>query len=749
MPREPAPWAEAYQALLATKFSRPRVRPGVISRRALTDVLVSSSACPLVIISAPVGFGKSTLLAEWAELETRTFAWVSLDRGDDDPVALLGLIATAVGQVRPIDRGLFDDLASPGVSILGRIVPRLIASLRSAGEPFVLVLRNLQEVRSRDSRDAIDLLVDHLPPGVQIGVSSREQVWLATGGRRCRGEVLELGSADLAFDEDEAAQLLAAAGTILAPDEVEHLTKSTEGWAAGLYLSALAQKPGHPVVPRDAEVVHPFLSEYLQSEVLSRLPPDTISFLTRTAVLDTMCGSLCDAILGSTGSARLLKSLERSNLFLVPLDDRQEWYRYHTLFHAVLLNELVRREPDSVTALHLRAADWWEAKGSVDQTIRHSQAAEDPDRAARFVATQITPAYFAGRLPDVERWLRQLGASAIAHDPSLAVLAGWMATLTGRAVDAARWAESVEHVSLSDVPADGAASFESVRAMLRAFLSAHGVAAMASDAEIAVAQEPVWSTWRGVAVGLLAIARWLDGDPAAADVLFAEGIEAADTTGAWVLLSRLLALRALLSMDGGDWVSATRDVDRAKAVVDDAGLAEYGSSATVYAASARLSMHRNEIPAARAELLNAMRLRILVTWASPWSAVALRLEMASAHFALADPHGPQILLREIDEILYHRPQLGVLNDRVDVLRETLAKVPAVSTGSTLTTAELRLLPYLQTHLTLPEIGERLYVSRNTVSTESTSIYRKLGVSSRSGAVDRAREWGLLAASTLD
>jgi LuxR family maltose regulon positive regulatory protein len=283
--------------------------------------------------------------------------------------------------------------------------------------------------------------------------------------------------------------------------------------------------------------------------------------------------------------------------------------------------------------------------------------------------------------------------------------------------------------------------------MLRAALCAHGVTAMKSDAELSVSLVPMLEVWGTVGAGLLATAHLLQGDNDAAELLFTDAIEVAQATGAQVPHARWLGHRALLRMERDDWLLAARDVDDALQIVTAGRLREYGASAIVHAAAARLSVHRHDHVAATTAQLEAMRLRMLTTWTFPYFGVLLRLELADVQLALADADGVRILLLEIDEILHHRPHLGVLNDRVDRLRERLSTAHKVlSGGPTLTAAELRILPYLQTNLTLREIGERLYVSRNTVNTHVRAICRKLQVSGRSEAVTKAREIRLLADS---
>ena len=246
-----------------------------------------------------------------------------------------------------------------------------------------------------------------------------------------------------------------------------------------------------------------YVADYLYRESLMQLPEDDQRFLRRTAVLDQLCAPLCDAVLGESGAQERLRSLEASSLFLVPLDRRREWYRYHALFREFLLGELRRVEPDVITKLHLRAADWYESNGSPAMAVEHLLNTTERDRCVQLVTALVLPTYQAGQMSTVQRWLSALGDAAIEDYPPLAVLAGWIAVLTGQTAEAQRWAAIVDAASFDLVPADGSASFDSARAMLRAVMCAAGPEQMLADASFAVAQEPPWSPWRDTALCLL------------------------------------------------------------------------------------------------------------------------------------------------------------------------------------------------------------------------------------------------------
>jgi LuxR family maltose regulon positive regulatory protein len=478
-----------------------------------------------------------------------------------------------------------------------------------------------------------------------------------------------------------------------------------------------------------------------------QVPERDRRFLRRTAVLDQLCAPLCDAVVGESGGQDHLRRLEATNMFLMPLDRRREWYRYHGLFREFLLGELRRVEPEMVMKLHLRAADWYESRGSPATALEHLLNTTERDRCVQLVTELILPTYAAGQMSTVQRWLSELGDPAVEGYPPLAVLAGWVTALTGQTAEAERWAAVVDAASFDLVPGDGTASFDSARGMLRAFLCPAGPDQAMADASLAVAQEPPWSPWRDQALAVSAEAHLLTGDVDRAAALFAESATAAAARSNGDSLVVSESELAVLAIEGGRWAEAAEHVDRALTAVDEHRMHDYSTSLLAFAAAARLGLRRGDRAEAERQLTRAMRARPACTFVMPFLAVRLRLQLAKAHWTLGDHAAARHLLREADEVLLRRPALGTLVEEVADLRRVLTSgtQPGAVGGTPLTPAELRLLPYLQTHLTIREIGERLFVSRNTISTEVGSIYRKLGVSSRSDAVHQATAIGLLGA----
>ena len=722
------------------------MRGGTVSRRALVDRLITSSA-PIAAIVAPPGYGKTTLLAEWAETDSRAVAWVSLDAGDNDPVVLMTHVVVALDRIEPLGTPVFVALSSQGASAISTVLPRLGAALSAMSRPVVLLLDDLHVLNDQACLDVVAEIAERLPPGSQLAVSSRVMPDLPLARLRARGALAEVGASDLALDVGSTRSLLRNAGVDLPDAAVAELTRRTEGWPTGLYLAALSvQARGDEGLQAIAfRGDDRFIADYVRSEILTGLPDDLVRFLVHSAVLGRMSGSLCDAVLLRSGSAQVLRSIETSNLLLVPLDRHREWYRYHHLLRDVLVAELDLREPGLAPILHLRAADWFEANGSPEDAVHHAYAGGDHDRAALLLEQLGLPLTRSGRLKTMQTWLDRLGETVMERHPSLAVLAGWGAALAGDAIGAAWWADLAERSPVLEAPLDGGTSPESALHLLHALTCRRGVDQMRKDAEIAVRLESKRSPWHPPALVLLGVGTLLAGDLDQADDIFADAAEESERAGALPGASVALAERSLLAMARRDWPAARGFADRALAAVETGHLEEYLLSSITFATVARTSLQHGDVAAARREVIRTQRLRPMLTRAVPWLSVQTLVELASVQFALSDRAGAWMLLSEARDIVGRMSDPGTLGEQLgDVQRRLeLLRGGDLPGPTALTAAELRLLSYLPTHLSFREIGERLFVSTNTVKTHAISIYRKLGVSSRTDAVMRARDIGLL------
>jgi LuxR family maltose regulon positive regulatory protein len=732
---------EVDRLLLDAKFSVPRPRSGTVSRVGLVEAARSGNR-RLVAVTAPAGYGKTTFLAEWARSEHRPVAWVSLDRFDDEPAQLLVSLAIAYCLAGLGGADFVDGMGRPDWPAPGRAASRLAREFR-AGAPLVLMLDDLHELNSPACHDILGVLISGIPQGSVLVAASRvEQPHLPR--LRASGDALEFGAADLALDAGGARRIFASEQVSLTRAQAAAVAERTEGWPAGLHLAALTAKesrdPARMVSGEDR-----YVADYLYREAFVQQPTDMRQFLRRTAVLDRLSGPLCDAVLdGPPRAAGRLRQMEASCLLVVCLDRRRQWYRYHALFREFLLGELRRDEPDIEATLHQRAAGWYESNGSPALALEHLIQAADWDRCVRLAAALTLPMYMDGQLTTVQRWFRAIGDANIERHPPLALLRCWEAILTGDTARAERWAAFVATASCDLVSPDGPASFESAQAMVRAALCAAGPEAMTADAAFAAAREPAWSPWRAGALWLLGEARLLGGQVEEAGGLLAEASAAAAANGSADMIVSCESLLALLAVERGDWQEVADRLAVALTTIEENQMHGYITCLLAFALAARLSVHHGDLGEAHRQLDRAMRARQAATHVLPFTAVRLRLQLARVSLAAADTATPRQLLREIDDIAVRRPMLGTLGEEVEKFRRALASsVAEVTGGPPLTPAELRLLPYLPTHLTASGIAEQLFVSSHTVKAEIKSIYRKLGVCSRNQAVQKAMAMGLL------
>ena len=461
------------------------------------------------------------------------------------------------------------------------------------------------------------------------------------------------------------------------------------------------------------------------------------------ALFDRPTRALHDAAGDARRSGRALEPLAGAHVLGVPLGRHREWYHYHHLFHDLLQTELDQRDPELIRYLQARAAAWCEANGLPELAIGHAQAAGDADRVARLVESLAFPAYASGRAQTARRWFQWFEDQGLIDRYPLIVTQGaFLQALAGQPEDMERWAAAAERgLAASTLAHSG--TMEPWMALLRALLCRDGVEKMRADAEAAVAGLAPGSPWSATALLLEGVALVLAGRADRADPILAHAAEVATHIGALPAAAAALAQRALIAIARHDWIEAQTLIERGLEIARAGQLDDYEMSPLLHAVAARTALHRRHVPQAQDHLARAAHLRPRLTAALPHRAVQTLLELTRAHLALTDVAGAKRLLREARIILHQRPPLGILpaqatqlQSKLDTLRETTTSV------ATLTTAELRLLPLLSTHLTFREIGERLYLCQHTVKSQALSVYRKLGVSSRSQAIHRVQQAGL-------
>jgi LuxR family maltose regulon positive regulatory protein len=733
--------------LVTAKLTPPFARRGIVDRVDLLRTLADGPVPPVLSVVAPAGYGKSTLLRQWTERDGRPRSWLTLDPDDNDPVLLLTYLAVALDGVHPIDPEVFRllQVEHPAEPPITRTLCRAFAAWPSGG---TLVIDDVHLLKNPGCHDIVTLLAEHVPPGSCLALASRAALPLPVARLRAEGRVLELGADDLALDIGEATALLRSAGADLTAPDVSALVTAAEGWAVAIYLAGRsASARGRN---RAFDVSHigssRHIAAYAHAELLSALPTDTVRFLTRSSLLDRMSGPMCDAVLRTSDSAQRLEELTHANLLVVPLDEHRAWYRYHRLFGDMLRSELELREAAVVPELRRRAATWCLANDLPDAAVDYAMAAGDADRAAAIVDRRALPLYQSGRLTTLKRWFGWLDrGDRMRSHPRLAITGAWIAALDGTAAVAERRAAAAELGASAQGAPDDEPVLGGKVAMLRVLLYRDSADAALADAYTAEQLIAADDPWRSQALGLLGIAQLCAGSGELADHAFQQAADMARETGATAVRAVSLGQRALLALERGDHGAAADLSERARGVIADRRLQDQVTNVVVYAVAARVALRAGDRSRAEQLLTQAQRLRPRLTHAIPHLAVQARLLLARTLLGLGDVAGARTLLREVDDILRLRPGLVVFAEQLRELRARTAEVPVGTSGaSSLTTAELRLLPLLQTHLTFREIGERLFVSRHTVKTQAISIYRKFGVSSRGEAVRAASEIGLLA-----
>jgi LuxR family transcriptional regulator, maltose regulon positive regulatory protein len=737
---------EFYLTERATKTWRPSTRPSAVRRDRLLDQLENIRAdVPFILLVAPPGYGKTTALGQWAHSSDHLFGWVQLDEVDNDPPRLLRDISLALREMQPAAAGAGRTLVPPD----GRAtLARLLAFLGALDKPTVLILDDLQRIRRSAAFDLVSALVSGLPRGCHLVAAGQRRPRMRLGRLRSQGRCVELGPADLAFTPDEASELLNRVGVGLPDESVPALVRRTEGWPAGLYLAALSLARKSDPVAAAAELAGSdrYIQDYFREEVLTRQSAETVRFLLHTCVLDQMSGALCDAVLGTTGSAAWLSEIQALNLFIVPQDEEGEWYRYHRLFAETLLSELRWREPGEEFRIRRRAGHWFEQQELPEQAITYAIAGKDGMAAARLIATYAQRIYNGGRLKQVTSWLEALGETYLWHYPPLAVTAAWVWALTGDAPNAQRSLSIAESATFAGKLPDESVSLASAVARTRAALAPFGVDQMLTDAKIAVDLEPPGSPWHTSAAALYGAACLLTGNLEQAATSFERAARlggARQRSGA----SFALAQQSLLAADRGDWCTAETCATESRELMEAADLCDDVIGLLSYAASARVAQHKGDTGAALSNTADALRIyRDPSPVAFPWLAAQSALVLGRLLLDLGDEPAARLKATEAGRYLAALLSEGLLREQHRQLMMDLdaARTRARSTdGASLTRAELRILNLLPTHLSLNEIAQDLVISRNTVKSQVAAIYRKLGVINRTEAVRKGHELGLI------
>jgi ATP/maltotriose-dependent transcriptional regulator MalT len=728
-------------------------RPEQIVRRGLLDLLHDGLDRKISIISAPAGYGKTTLLAHWLQVEEADlpFAWVSLDEQDDDPIRLWRHVVEALLQVVPDEdfgADVLVEMSATGQAFVETTLPTLINELAESPHRVVLVLDDYQYVSAGYAHESVAFFVEHLPEDVHLVISSRSDPMLPLGRLRATGEMNEIRTEELAFSEEEADCLLnERMNQGIGPDDLSLLLERTEGWPAGIYLASLSlqnREDKHAFIESFGGS-HRYVVGFLGEEVLSGLGEEMRQFLLETSILRTMTGPLCDAVTGREDSAMLLRELARSNLFVVSLDEQGEWYRYHRLFSELLLYELRSSQPDLVPTLRRRASEWLEGAGYIDAAIRQVIAAEDFEPVGLVIARHWYGYAVTGHSATVERWLESLPEGTIAQDAALCLVEAWICALGGRREECEEYLALAEGVPREGPLPDGTASVESGVATLRAIFGLGGVKDMAEAARRADALGlDRTSPQASLVKAGLGFSWYFSGNVVQARTALEEALQLTDGGHPILRLSMLCCL-SFVTGDEGHPEEAESLAREASSLVDRFRLQRIPQATLVPIALGRALARRGKLEEAHEELESAYSARRKLPGLSPWPTLVGLLALAQVKGARGDRAGARAVLAEARTILQDNPDAGIFPELVERQERRLrtCRPRDGQLDGELTERELDVLRLLPGELSTRQMAESLYVAPSTVRTQIKSIYRKLGVSSRGAAVEEARGQGLL------
>jgi LuxR family maltose regulon positive regulatory protein len=623
--------------LLETKLYVPKRRRALVPRPRLSQRLDRGTTSKLILISAPAGFGKTTLLTEWlaagpaAPADERLAAWLSLDRADNDPASFWTYVIAALRTVAPgVGESALTLLQAPQPPPIETVLTALLNDLGASTGDIVLVLDDYHVIDARDVQDGMAFLLDHLPPRLQVVIASRTDPALPLARLRARGELVETRAAELRFTPDEAAAYLnETMGLQLTARDVAALEARTEGWIAALQLAALSMQGRDDVAGFIAGFTGDdrYVVDYLAEEVLQRQSDRVQTFLLQTSILGRLSGPLCDAVTGQAGGKAMLEALDRGNLFLVPLDDRRRWYRYHHLFADVLQARLLDEQPDQVPDLHRRASAWYEQNGERSVAIGHALAAGDFERAADLVELAIPAMSRTRQEAMVRGWLEVFPDEVVRVRPVLSVgfagallSGGELEGVESRLRDAERWLDVTTGTDAGSV----ARSAEMVVADEEEYRRLPGMIEL-YRAALALARGDVPGTVRHArralelaladdhlcragASGLLGLASWASGDLEAGHSAYAECMTGlrraghiADTFGCAIALADIRLVQGRLG-------EAMRTYEQALQRAPEQGGPVLRGTADMYVGMSGVHRERNDLHTATQQLLRSQEL---------------------------------------------------------------------------------------------------------------------------------------------
>jgi ATP/maltotriose-dependent transcriptional regulator MalT len=646
--------------LLLTKLYVPASRPGLVARPRLVELLNEGLHSRLILISAPAGFGKTTLVGEWAAGYGRPVAWLSLDERDSDPSSFLTYLVAALRTIAPdTGKGVLAILQSPQPPPVESILTALLNEISIVPDDFVLVLDDYHAVDSKQVDEALAFMLGHLPPRMHLVIATREDPRLPLARLRAGGQLTELRAADLRFTPSEATEFLKrATGLDLPAEDIEALETRTEGWIAGLQMAAISLQglPETAGFIRSFTGSHRFVLDYLLEEVLQRQPVEVQTFLLHTSFLERLCGPLCDAVLrspaGSGGAT--LQAIERANLFMVPLDDERRWYRYHHLFGDLLRKRLGQSlSPGEITGLYIRASEWCEHNAQLPEAFRYATAADDVERAGCLIDSPGMDLHVRSVLMPILDWLASLPRMVLDASPRLWIRSAMLAMRAGQTAGVEEKLQAAERalqdVELGEENRDLIGQIACARTTLA--LTRYDPETMASQARRALEYlHPENLPFRFTAAWAVTMAYVFGGDRAAAARACQECIEISQRSGQ--VISRMLAAEALGNIQEMD-NQLHEAAESYRGVLEIAGEHPLPNAEVVHLGLARVYYEWNDLDAAEEHAQQGRQLARLYDRAIDRS-IAGDVFLARVALARGDVNGAAAMLDQAQQTARQR-----------------------------------------------------------------------------------------------
>jgi LuxR family maltose regulon positive regulatory protein len=668
--------------LLKTKLYIPPARADLVERPRLLERLNAGLGGKLTLISAPAGFGKTTLVTQWLGAAGYPSAWLSLDEGDNDPARFLAYLVAALrtmdgrAELGNVGEGALGALQSPQPPPVEAVLTVLINEIATISTAFILVLDDYHLIQAQRVHDAVTFLLDHMPTSMHLVLTTRADPPLPIARLRARRQLVELRQADLRFTPGEAAGFLnQAMGLGISAEDVAALESRTEGWIVGLQLAALSlqgRADAHAFIAAFSGG-HQYVLEYLIEEVVRRQPEPVQRFLAQTAILDRLCAPLCDALTGEGDAESTLEHLRRHNLFVVPLDSERRWYRYHHLF-ADLLGNLLRKEwsPEQIRNRHLRACEWYDRNGWTDEAVSHAFAARDYQRAAKLVERHSLAMVTRGELTTLLGWIHALPDDVAHSRPWLCVHQAWPLTFAGQpdAVQPLLLQVERQVPALDSTPEDReilghVAAMRTMLAVIRGDMP-HAVEQAHRADELLPADS---SGPRSIVPFALASAYQAGGDLGKASQALAEELRLGQAAGnIWTIVRSLCDL-ADLRIIQGRLREAADLCQRALQQAEECGAQQFGTVGYVLVKLGELAYERGELAVARNHVLEGVAL--MQNWQQPYEMVSGYTMLATILQALDDAAGATEALRHAERIRSQHPGYYKPNHLVKLCRVRL------------------------------------------------------------------------------